>query len=448
MKNIIKDSTRVFIGADVPDSYQNPFGPNKVYGVVKPVNETEVIEIVKFADKENMPMIARGANTGAAGSQVPVIGGELIVDLSLMNQVVEMDIETMTLTVEPGITLEQVQKVADEYGLMYAPDPASKMSSIGGNVATNAGGMRAIKYGATRENVRGLDVILADGKKLVLGGKTIKDASGYDLLDLFIGSEGTLGITTKIMLKLVSKPKYNKSMVIAFEDPFDATDTVIEILKAGLVPAALELFDRESIKFSESYLNKAFISKKGSAYILLTLDGNNLDNIEASLEKIQTIASQKSLEQIILNASEAKDAWLMRDSILYGIMNATYFEMLDEVVPINKFADMIRYTKELETKHSIRVLNFGHSGDGNIHTIMMKDDLSEDVWQAKRSAFLDELYDEVYRLGGLISAEHGVGYFKKEHFMKKTPAHNLEVMRTIKKALDPKNLLNPGKVFN
>lgn len=447
MKNIIQDSSRVFIGTDVPDVYQNPFGANKVYGVVKPINEDEVIKAVQFANAQNMPIIARGANTGAAGSQIPVVGGELIIDVSLMNKVVEVDLETMTLTVEPGITLENVQKIADEHGLMYAPDPASKMSSIGGNVSTNAGGMRAIKYGATRENVRGLHVVLADGSKLALGGKTIKDASGYDLLDLFIGSEGTLGITTQVSLKLVPKPKFNKSMVLAFNDPFTATDTVIEILKTGILPAALELFDRESIKFSESFLNKKFISQTGEAYILLTVDGNELTNINNSLDLIHQIGDKKAIEQIFLNEKEAVEAWQMRDSILYGIMNATYFEMLDEVVPINKFADMIRYTKELETKHGIRVLNFGHSGDGNIHTIMMKDALSDDVWQAKRHAFLDDLYKEVYRLGGLISAEHGVGYFKREHFLKMTNQDNIHVMKLIKKALDPKNLLNPGKVF-
>ncbi|MFA7417759.1 MAG: FAD-binding oxidoreductase [Acholeplasma sp.] len=447
MQNIIKDSNRLFIGSDVPDTYQNPLGENKVYGVVKPVNESEVIASVKFANEHNIPMIARGANTGAAGSQVPINGGELIIDLSLMNKVIDIDIETMTLTVEPGILLETVQKLADEHGLMYAPDPASKTSSIGGNVATNAGGMRAIKYGATRQNVRGLTVVLADGTTLELGGKTIKDASGYDLLDLFIGSEGTLGVTTKVMLKLIPKPKYEKSMVLAFDDAFTATDTVIDILKSGFIPAALELFDRESIKFSESYLNRKFISRKGHAYILLTIDGNNLEHIHQTLEKIGNIADGKVVDQIELNTDEAKAAWLMRDSILYGIMQTTYFEMLDEVVPINKFGQMIRYTKELEQKHGIRVLNFGHSGDGNIHTIIMKDDLTDEQWQTKRQAFLDDLYDEVYRLGGLISAEHGVGYFKKEHFMKKTHPNNIQVMRTIKNALDPKNLLNPNKVF-
>jgi len=447
MENIIKDSSRLFLGDQVPDSYQNPFVSNKVFGVVKPVSEDEVVACVKYANEHNIPMIARGANTGAAGNQIPIIGGELIIDLSLMNKVIEIDLETMTLTVEAGITLETVQRIANEHGFMYAPDPASKQSTIGGNVSTNAGGMRAIKYGATRENVRGLNTVLADGRLLKLGGKTIKDASGYDLLDLFIGSEGTLGITTQVMLKLIKKPKFEQSMVIAFNDPFDATDTVINILKAGYIPSAIELFDRASIHFSEAHLKKDFISQQGEAYILLTVDDNHKDQIESTLAGIEQIAQEKALEIIALNEKEAVDAWAMRDAILYGIMSATYFEMLDEVVPINKFADMIRYTKTLEKKHGIRVLNFGHAGDGNIHTIIMKDDLTDDVWQVKRQAFLDDLYDEVYRLGGLISAEHGVGFFKKEHFLKKTNNNNIDVMRSIKQALDPKSLLNPGKVF-
>lgn len=446
MKKIIRDLNRVFIGSEVPSDYQNPLSKDKVHSVVKPINENEIIDVIKYANEHNLVVVTRGSNTGVAGSQTPFIGNEIIIDFSLMNQVIELDRETMTLTVEPGIHLETVQKYASEHGLLYAPDPASKDSTIGGNVSTNAGGMRAVKYGTTRNSIRGLEVILMDGSKLVLGSKTIKDSSGYDLKDLFIGSEGTLGIITKVMLKVIPKPQYNITTLLAFEDESIATETVIKILSKGYIPTALEFFDKESIHYSEKLLNKPFISNKGTAYLLLTVDGNNHDYVNQEISQIHEIANQ-AVDKLVLKEQEAVETWVMRDSILLGLYATTKFEMLDEVVPINQVAELIKYTKALGNKHNLKVLNFGHSGDGNVHTIMIRDNYSDEAWPLVRKAFLDDLYTEIYRLGGLISAEHGIGIYKQEHFLIHTPKANVEAMRAIKKALDPKNLLNPGKIF-
>lgn len=446
MTDIIKDLKRLFIGNDVPSDYQNPNTNFKVHSVVKPITEEEVIQVVNYANEHNLVIITRGGNTGVAGSQTPFLGNEIIMDLSLMNKVIELDKETMTLTVEPGITIETVQKYALDNGLMYAPDPASKQSTIGGNVSTNAGGMRAVKYGTTRQSIRGLDVVLMNGTKLVLGSKNIKDSSGYNLKDLFIGSEGTLGIITKVMLKLVPKPLYNVTTLLAFDDEVIATETVINILAKGHIPTALEFFDKESMGYSEKLLNKKFISQKGNAYLLVTVDGNDLNTLNTTINQIHAISS-RAVEKLILTDEEAVDAWVMRDYILYGLYATTKFEMLDEVVPINQFAEIIKYTKTLEKKYNIKVLNFGHSGDGNVHTIMIRDNYTDETWPAVRQGFLDDLYQEIYRLGGLISAEHGIGVYKQEHFLKNTPKANLDAMRAIKQALDPKNLLNPGKVF-
>lgn len=446
MTDIIKDSNRLFIGNDVPTDYQNPNSNLKVHSVVKPLTEEEVIEVVKYANEHNLVIITRGGNTGVAGSQTPFLGNEIIIDLSLMNKVIELDKETMTLTVEPGITIETVQKYALDHGLMYAPDPASKQSTIGGNVSTNAGGMRAVKYGTTRQSIRSLEIVLMNGSKLVLGSKNIKDSSGYNLKDLFIGSEGTLGIITKVMLKLIPKPLYNVTTLLAFDDEVIATETVINILAKGHIPTALEFFDKESMKYSEKLLNKKFITQKGNAYLLVTVDGNDLNTLNNTLNQIHDISSG-AVEKLILTDEEAVDAWVMRDYILYGLYATTKFEMLDEVVPINQFAEIIKYTKTLEKKYDVKVLNFGHSGDGNVHTIMIRDNFTDEVWPAVRQGFLDDLYQEIYRLGGLISAEHGIGVYKQEHFLKNTPKANVDAMRAIKQALDPKNLLNPGKIF-
>lgn len=321
------------------------------------------------------------------------------------------------------------------------------MSTIGGNVSTNAGGMRALKYGTTRNYVRSMNVVLSDGTKVKLGGLTINDSSGYDLKDLFIGSEGTLGIITEIELKIIPKPKHQKSMILAFNNVVEATDTVLSILKNGFMPTALELLEKEAVLYSESFLKQKFPSQVGNAYILATIDGNDLKEIESTILGIKQLVEKQVIEFIILDEADEKLAWMIRDNILYALYALTQFEMLDEVVPINQFGKMIRYTKELQEKHNIEVLNFGHAGDGNIHTIILKKDYSDETWKVKRVEFLDDLYDKVKELGGLVSAEHGIGYTKKSYFLKITDSNKIEIMRAIKNALDPKNLLNPTKVF-
>lgn len=450
MHHLIKDTNRVFIGDQIPEKYlidNNVKNVNRPKAVFLPLNEDEVVEIVKYAHTNDIKMICRGAGTGAVGSQVPVLGDEFIIDLSLMNQIKSLDEETLTLTVGPGVLLEEVQKYVENKGYFYPPDPGSKMSTIGGNVSTNAGGMRALKYGTTRNYVRSMNVVLSDGTKVKLGGLTIKDSSGYDLKDLFIGSEGTLGIITEIQLKIIPKPKHQKSMILAFNNVVEATDTVLSILKNGFMPTALELLEKEAVLYSESFLKQKFPSQVGNAYILATIDGNDLKEIESTILGIKQLVEKQVIEFIILDEADEKLAWMIRDNILYALYALTQFEMLDEVVPINQFGKMIRYTKELQEKHKIEVLNFGHAGDGNIHTIILKKDYSDETWKVKRVEFLDDLYDKVKELGGLVSAEHGIGYTKKSYFLKITDSNKIEIMRAIKNALDPKNLLNPTKVF-
>lgn len=451
MKNIIKDTERLILGKDIKDEYVADIYVREIakpLAIAKPITEDEVVNLVKYANENNIVMIVRGAATGAVGAQVPVIGNELIIDLSLMNKIIGFDEETLTLTVQAGVSLESIQNIVNEKGYFYAPDPGAKVSTIGGNVATNAGGMRAVKYGTTRDFVRAMTVVLANGEKLELGSLNIKSSSGYDLKNLFIGSEGTLGITTKVQLKVVPKPKYHQSMVLAFDNVTDATDNVLELLKQGFKPTALELFERSAIKYSEDFLETKFISQKGNAYLQVTIDGNDEAFLKRSIADIADLVKDSAAEVILFkNNEEEAQAWRLRDNILYALMNFTQFIMLDEVVPINKFGEMIRYTKELQDKHKVTVTNFGHAGDGNIHTIILREDYDDATWALKSKAFLDDLYNKVKELGGLISAEHGIGYTKKDYFLQLTDPNLVDAMRSIKKALDPKNLLNPGKVF-
>lgn len=450
LQDIITDRDRLFLKDDIPEEYKMDYSYKNVaeaFAVALPKTTEEVISLVTYADKEARPIIARGAGTGVAGSQVPIHGGELIIDVKHMNRIIGLDEETMTLTVEPGVLLKDIQAFVEEKGYFYPPDPGSKHSSIGGNIATNAGGMRAVKYGTTRDYVREMEVVLPDGKHVTLGSLNIKNSSGYDLKNLFIGSEGTLGITTKIKLKVLPLPKHKQSILLAFSTLTDATNGVLTILKNGVEPTALELFERDTISYSEKYTNLSLQSQKGEAYLLMTIDSNEEDTINRKVNTVVQLLSDEALEIIPLKGEEEDRAWMLRDNILVALMQFTKYEMLDEVVPINKFAEMINYTKELQEKHGIKVINFGHAGDGNVHTVLMKEELDDSTWQTRRKALLDDLYRKVAELGGLPSAEHGIGIMKKAYFNTMSDPVELEVMRKIKNALDPKCIFNPGKLF-
>jgi len=451
LSEIIKDKNRFYLEDRIPKEYKSDHFYHTVahiHAVALPAETEEVIGLVKYAIQKDIPIVVRGAGTGVTGAQVPFVGGELIIDMKRMNRILELDEETMTLTVEPGVLLQDIQEFTEQRGYFYPPDPGSKHSTIGGNVATNAGGMRAVKYGTTKDYVRELEVVLPDGNLVTLGSLNIKSSSGYDLKSLFIGSEGTLGITTKIKLKLLSLPKYKRSILLAFSSLQKASTGVLTILKNGIEPTALELFEKSTIEYSERFLNMKLPCQSGEAYILMTIDGNNKDVLQHNINAINQLLANKSLEIVVLeNEEEEKKAWKLRDNILVALMQFTQYEMLDEVVPINKISELIHYTKELQEKHGIEVINFGHAGDGNIHTVLMKGDLIEEIWQNKRKAYLEDLYQKVGELGGLPSAEHGIGLLKKSYLEKLKSPIEINLMKWIKNAIDPSNRLNPGKIF-
>lgn len=451
LEKIITDDDRLFIKENVPKEYlmdQYVDHVHSVYGVALPITHDEVVELVRFAKQEDLIIIARGAGTGVAGSQVPIHGNELIIDLKLMNRILELDEETFTLTVEPGALVGDIHQYVESLGYLYPPDPASKHSTIGGNVATNAGGLRAVKYGVTRNYVREMTVVLPSGEEMTLGSLNIKSSSGYNLLDLFVGSEGTLGITTQIKLRLLPLPAQSEFALIAFEDVFKATEGTLAILASGADPSEVELFEKDAVYYAEQHLGYPLQIQQGEAYLLVSLDGNDQMELAARMATLVEAVTPLALEILPLkNDEEERKARLIRDNILIGLMAFTEYEMLDEVVPINKFAELIQYTKGLQEKHGLQVLNFGHAGDGNVHTILMRGDLSKEEWLLRRKALLDDLYKKVKELGGLPSAEHGIGLVKKDYLGKMTEHVNLNYMRKIKQVFDPDNRLNPGKIF-
>lgn len=450
MKNIIKDKKRVFLKGEIPEKYfQSTYMEvnKEIKAVFLPITKEEVSEIVKYCYDNNFVFIVKAAGTGAVGSQNPILNNQIVIDLTLMNKIISFDEKSLTLTVEPGVTLGEVREIAESKGYFYPPDPGAKNSTIGGNASTNAGGMRAVKYGTTRDYVKEIEVVLPTGEITIFGSLNVKDVSGYNLKDLFIGSEGTLGIITKIKLKVIPKAQYHKSLILVFDDILEATGMVLNILNSGLKPAAIELFDSETIIYSEMFLKQSFPSVEGKAYILATFDAHDEKMVNEVLNKINSQFKNNVKEIVVLNDETEKLAWSLRDNILYALMQFTHYEMLDEVVPLHEFAKMISYTKQLASKYKMTILNFGHAGDGNIHTLLLKENMSDQEWKEKRSKVLDDIYNKVYELGGLISAEHGVGYTKREYFLKHTDPVKISVMRNIKKALDPKNLLNPQKII-
>lgn len=451
IKSIIKDENRIFYGDNINEDYSHDelaFVKVKPELVIKVKSTEEVSVIMKYAYEKNIPVTARGSGTGLVGACVPLNGG-IIIDLSDMNKIIEIDEENLTLTVEPGVLLMEISKFVQENDLFYPPDPGEKTATIGGNISTNAGGMRAVKYGVTRDYVRGLEVVTANGDVLNLGGKVVKNSSGYSLKDLIIGSEGTLAIITKAILKLLPLPKKAISLLIPFKELETAIETVPKIIKAKSVPTAIEFMEGEVIKAAEEYLGKKFPDHSSNAYLLLTFDGNSKEEIEKSYENVAEICLKEGALDVFISDTEERQEsiWSARSAFLEAIKNSTTeMDEVDVVVPRNKVASFVKFTHKLQEEYKVRIQSFGHAGDGNLHIYILRDDLDEKSWNKLLNEIMKKMYDKAKELSGQVSGEHGIGYAKREYLKESLRDENIEIMQQIKKVFDNKNILNPGKV--
>lgn len=449
--SVVKDNERVFYGETINEDYSHDElgGVKKMPEVVVQVLSTEeVSKIMKYAYENKIPVTPRGSGTGLVGASVPIYGG-IMIDLSKMNNILELDEENLTLTVEPGVLLMEIGKFVEENDLFYPPDPGEKTATIAGNINTNAGGMRAVKYGVTRDYVRGLEVVLPSGEVIEIGGKIVKNSSGYSLKDLIVGSEGTLGIVTKAILKLLPLPKKFVSLLIPFPDLQKAIDTVPQIIKSKSIPTAIEFMQREAIVAAEEFLGKKFPDNSSDAYLLLKFDGNTTEEVEKNYEKVADICLENgALDVYISNTAEREEAiWSARGAFLEAIKaSTTEMDEVDVVVPRNRVAEFVKYTHEMEEKHDIRIRSFGHAGDGNLHIYVLKDALDEETWKLKLNAVMDDMYKKARDLKGQVSGEHGIGFAKKPYLNQSLSQETIAIMRGIKLAFDPYNLLNPGKV--
>lgn len=450
--NIISDKSRVKLGKDIDDKYLSD-GLNRDKGeadaLVFAVNTEEVSSVMKLAYENSIPVTPRGAGTGVVGATIPTKGG-IILDVSLMKNILELDENTLTLTVEAGVLLTEIQKFVEEKELFYPPDPGEKNASIGGNISTNAGGMRAVKYGVTRDYIMGIEVVLADGSVLNLGGKVIKNSSGLDIKDLMIGSEGTLGIITKATLKLIPKPKKSISALIPFNSLKEGIDTVIKIIKKNANPTAIEFMEKEVIEDAEKFLKLKFTCDEGKAYLLLTFDGDEEFEIESNYNKVKEVAKESNaLDFILLDKKEdIERTWKIRGALVTAVEAVSEQKPVDIVVPIDKSAEFIEYTKIAEKEFGIKIASFGHAGDGNVHLCVIRNDMEEKQWNENSKLILKALYRKGKELNGLPSGEHGIGLHKKPYFIDVTDKINVEYMRRIKKAFDEKGILNAGKSYS
>ena len=403
---------------------------------------------MKYAYENMIPVVARGSGTGLVGASVPIFGG-IMINMCKMNKIIEIDEENLMLTLEPGVLLMEISKFVEEHDLFYPPDPGEKSATIAGNINTNAGGMRAVKYGVTRDYIRGLEVVLPSGEILNVGGKVVKNSTGYSVKDLICGSEGTLGIITKIILRLLPLPKKAVSLLIPFPNLDIAINTVPLIVKSKAAPTAIEFMQREVILAAEEFLGKKFPDNSSDAYLLLTFDGNSIEEIERAYEKVANICLEEgALDVFITDTDERKESvWSARGAFLEAVKaTTTYMDECDVVVPRNKVAEFIKYTNELQKQFDIRIRSFGHAGDGNLHVYVLKDELTDEAWDIKIAEVFEAMYSKSRELEGLVSGEHGIGFAKKEYMFEQLGPVYVELMKNIKLAFDPKNILNPGKV--
>ncbi len=442
---IIKDESRVFFDKQIEGRFlSDTLGRlvGKADALVFATSTEEVSGLLKYADANKISVTPRGAGTNLVGSTVPQNGG-IIIDFSKMNKILEFDADTFTATVESGILLKDFQAFVESKGFFYPPDPGEKSASIGGNIATNAGGMRAVKYGVTRDYVRGLEVVLADGSVTWVGSKNVKDASGLSLKNLIIGSEGTLAVITKCILKIIPKPEYSKSVLVPFADLESGISTVQKILFANANPTAVEFVERKVVELGEKFTGIKYPHPEAAAYLLLTFDGKQ-NEVKENLEIIKNVVLQNGALDFVIPESPERleEIWKVRGCLVKAVEATSEQEPVDLVVPIDKVAEFIEFVNKTQKKVGMQMVAFGHAGDGNVHLCVVRGSRSEEEWKTELQKNMECVYSKAYELGGLTSGEHGIGLSKRHYFLKETKNTNLQMMNAIKTSLDPHHILN------
>lgn len=416
--------------------------------LIFPENTQQVSECIQLCSKFNVPIYTRGAGTGLSGACLPVKGG-LVLSTKKMNQILDIDTQNMMATVEPGLINFHLKQALESYGLTYPPDPASFGSStIGGNVAHGAGGPKAVKYGTTRDYILNLEVVLPNGEIIWTGANTLKNATGFSLTHLFIGSEGLLGVITKIVVKLVPKTQHELLMLAMFEKAEDAAIAVNKVLLSGVLPTGLELMEVSGVKIAAEATHTNFpIPDNVEFYLLIILDGNVQDELMIQAEQIFPILDENGAFEVLMpnNSEMAEDWWKVRRSIGETVKQQSIYKEEDTVVPRAYLPQLLTGVKEIGQKYGFRTVCYGHAGDGNLHVNILKDQLSDEQWDVEIPKGITEIFELCKSLGGTISGEHGVGFVQKPYLNVVFTNEHWRLMQGIKSVFDPQNILNPGK---
>ena len=458
LRRIAGDRYVVFGDAEKLEPYSHDEVPDRRYAhmpecLVRPASAGQIAEIMKLANRELVPVTPRGAGSGLSGGAVPVFGG-IVLLCDRMNRIIEVDPKNMMVVVEPGVVTNLINEAVAEYDLFYAGYPMSlETCTIGGNVAENAGGGKAVKYGVTARYVTGLEVVTPTGRIVEMGGKLVKDATGYNLIQLMVGSEGTLGIFTKITLRLMPLPKASVDLLVLFDTVEQAIAAVPGIQTAsGITPTSIELMDRTSFTAACEYLNETIPYKQAGAMLLLTLDGPDQQQLEGQYEAVgELCVSAGAIEVYVAdNSTTSERIWRIRRNVAEAFaIGAPEQSNEDLVVPPAAIPDLLAEMKRLEGKYGVQLPAYGHAGDGNLHSrIARPPDMPVERWRATLGDLLEELYRATARLGGRVSGEHGIGHKRKKYMPMFVSQEYIELMRAVKRALDPNNVLNPGKIFD
>lgn len=419
--------------------------------VVKPVSTQQVSAVMKLAFAHQIPVVPIGARTGLSGGILAVQKG-IGLSLERMNQIVQIDEQNLQVITQPGVITEVLQNAVAEKGLFYPVDPSSKGSCfIGGNIAENAGGARAVKYGVTKDYVLNLEVVLPNGSIIQTGANTLKNATGYNLTQLMIGSEGTLGVVTEIVLKLIPKVQHQVLMLIPFYDMMQAAEAVSQVFKAGITPSALEFMERDAIDWTMQFVEVPNLNLKEGiqAHLLIELDGNYPEVLLQEAEKLMTVLEIFSIDEILFaDTEEQKNAlWKLRRNVAEAVKQNTVYKEEDTVVPRYELPKLLKGVKEIGNRHGFKSICYGHAGDGNLHINIIKKGLTDTQWQQIVPQGIQEVFELTKILQGTLSGEHGIGYVQKEYLPLVFSDIEIELMRQIKHVFDPANIMNPGKIF-
>jgi glycolate oxidase len=418
--------------------------------VFKPKTTEEVAQVVKFCNDNKIPITPQGARTGLSGGALPVHGG-VALSLEKMNRIINIDEKNLQVIVEPAVITQVLQEEVAKKGLYYAPDPSSRGSCfIGGNIAENAGGPRAVKYGVTKDFVLNLEVVLPNGDIIWTGANTLKNSTGYNLTQLMVGSEGTLGVITKAVLKLLPLPTKDLLMLVPFNSAEKACEAVSAVFRAGVIPSALEFMERDAIEWTMKYVDATVpLTDDVQAHLLIEVNGNDENVLMKECEIISEVMMQFECGEILFADTQAqKDAlWLLRRRVGEAVKSHSVYKEEDTVVPRYELPTLLKGVKQIGEKYGFKSVCYGHAGDGNLHINIIKGDLSDDVWNNDLPKAIREMFTLTVKLGGTLSGEHGIGYVQKGYMdIAFTPIH-LNLMKQIKHVFDPNNIMNPGKVF-